>query len=204
MEKWFFILISTIFCLVSCELIQQNEQPIISYKDGNWELVIPKKMHSAIQKTCPKFILWKTSDYTDKILKSLIDDHDSRRAPFALIVDVNKDGILDVILDGHDDKDSLLICVLSEGKVFKTVIITKEQLINPKDIENINLGKKEYGINYFLWLPQDDSKKDKSYSPAFIIAFPQQTDSQGELLRDGDIVNYYFENGVFRAEESPL
>lgn len=203
-KKYCFSTLVILFLLFSCDFNRQNEKPVISFKDDNYILLLPKKMQSVIKKNYPNFVLWETSDYTNKIVNRLKKDKDFKRAPFALIADVNKDGILDVILDGHDNKSSLLICVLSQGNNYKTVLISDDELINPKTIENVNDGIKENGNNYFLWLPSENIIKNQTPVPVFTVAFPQQTDSQGELLRDGDIVDYYFENGVFRAEESPL
>jgi len=45
-------------------------------------------------------------------------------------------------LDGHDNKKSLLICILSDNKEYKTLLINEHPVLYPDEIENCNDGKK--------------------------------------------------------------
>lgn len=150
------------------------------------EVVINKEMEAALRQFNPRFVVWETSDYAATIQKGALRDN---REPYALILDVNGDRTSDLVLDGHDDKNSLLICLLSTPKGYDVVVIRQIDLRHPKEIVNFNDGVKEMGLNYYLW--------PNKQGTGFTLAYPQQSDSEGKLLKDGAIYDYTFENGKF-------
>lgn len=184
---------------VSAESCKQEEQPNIEYKKGEYILNLPSKMKSALANFNASFVHWKTKDYTSKILSDMKKD-DSDRAPFALIVDANKDGKPDVILDGHDNKKSMLICILSVGTEYNVLLIYEHPKLSPGEIENYNDGKKEYGLNYYLWINRQDTEDDA----VFTKAIPQQSDAEGNLLKDGVLIDYHYKDGKFLEEKQIL
>jgi len=147
--------------------------------------------------------MWKFEDYTPQVVN---DDHQKdnpRKLPFALIVDANKDNIPDVILDGHDKKKALLIGVISEKDEYRVLLIDKRKLYNPRTIENMFEGKKEYGLVYYLW-SLEDRKAAKENNAVFVVAYPQQTTADGTLLTEGYIMEYRYSNGKFQIWETSL
>jgi hypothetical protein len=184
--------------------ILQDEKPFISCSNGKYALSLPESMRLSLKNFNPDFEHWKTEDYTFAVLKDVKEGGNHDRAPFALIVDANKDNIPDVIIDGHDKKNSLLICLISDREDFKVISIEENAFCIPSEIINFNDGIKETGLNYFLWPAEPGAPSDSSGFFIFTLGFPQQTNGDGELLNDGGIIDYYFENGSFRAEREIL
>jgi hypothetical protein len=190
------ILLSITFSpLVSSEL----NVPGIIEKDGIHQLLLPLEMEKALKEYNPNFKLWESTDYTPMIRN---DDYSRYRAPFALILDVNKDGILDVIIDGHVDGNSSIVCIISEKRSFTTIQVDSWYTVeDPLKLENYHDGKKEYGLNYYLWFAPNQSKDPFLI---FSIGIPQQIDPAGELINDGGFIDYYFVDGEFKSEVSSL
>ncbi len=191
--------------LIASSCLAQNNklenQPSIKYKEGKYILNLPSKMKSALSKYNASFVHWNTKDYTPKILTNLKKDSGASSAPFALVVDVNKNGKLDVIIDGHDSTKALLICILSKGENYNVLLIDEHPLYHPSEIENYNDGKKEYGLNYYM---RANRQNKENGTAIFTIAIPQQSDAAGALLKDGIMIDYYFKNGKFEAEKQIL
>ena len=187
--------------LIACSLDGSNQSPVINKDQGI--IVLPQKMKKAIEAFNPDFEMWKFEDYTPQVVN---DDHQKdnpRKLPFALIVDANKDNIPDVILDGHDKEKALLIGVISENDEYRVLLIDKRKLYNPRTIENMFEGKKEYGLVYYLW-SLEDRKEAREENAVFVVAYPQQTTANGELLTEGYIMEYRYSNGKFQIWDTAL
>jgi hypothetical protein len=76
-----------------------------------------------------------------------------------------------------------------------------EELRDPRTTEHFNDGKKEFGLHYYLWLPH---QKPEGRNLVFTLGIPQRAGEDGELLRDGLMINYYYEEGKFVAERQQL
>ena len=144
------------------------------------------QMSLALKKFNPRFEAWKPADYAPAIQKSAIED---KRLPYALILDLNKDKKNDLILDGHDDKNNLLICLLSNPEGYSVIVIDQKYLVNPQELEHWDEDKKQFGLNYYL-LPNTEAA-------GFTLAYPQEFDAKGELGGDGAMAEYIFKNGKF-------
>ena len=187
--------------LIACSFDGSNQSPVINKDQGI--IVLPQKMKKAIEAFNPDFEMWKFEDYTPPVVN---DDHEKdnpRKLPFALIVDANKDNIPDVILDGHDKEKALLIGVISENDEYRVLLIDKRKLYNPRTIENMFEGKKEYGLVYYLW-SLEDRKEAREENAVFVVAYPQQTTANGELLTEGYIMEYRYSNGKFQIWDTAL
>jgi len=158
-------------------------------------------MEAAVERFKPLFRAWESGDYTATVRNIVRCAANPRQAPFALIIDANKDGISDVILDGHDDRNSLLICLLSQARGYEVVVLSRRDLGVPRDMVNFHDGKKEYGLDYYLadsivWCSNGGFDNDRTF--VFQIVFPQQSGAKGELPNNGGSISYYFMNGTFR------
>ncbi|MGE5861273.1 MAG: hypothetical protein ACM34J_12005 [Ignavibacteria bacterium] len=202
----FFIILITLIIRPPAHslIILQDKKPFISYLNGKYALNLPESMKFALKKFNPDFEQWKTEDYTSAVLKDVMDDGNPDRAPFALIVDANQDNIPDVIIDGHDKKNSLLLCLISDREDFRVISIEENAFYIPSEIINFTDGKMETGLNYFLWPAEPGAPSDSTGFFIFTLGFPQQTNGDGELMNDGGIIDYYFENGSFRADREIL
>ncbi len=150
------------------------------------EVVINKKMEAALKKFNPQFVVWEAKDYSATIQKDSVENN---RHPYSIVLDANEDKKDDLVLDGHDNKNNLLICLLPTPKGYDVIVIRRIDLLNPKELEVFNDGVKEMGLNYYLW----PNKK----GTGFTLAYPQQSDSEGNLLNDGAMIDYIFKDGRF-------
>jgi hypothetical protein len=79
-----------------------------------------------------------------------------------LILDANRDSVLDVILDGHDKQKSILIGVISNKGDYRVLSIKESELVDPKSIKNVFEGKSDqlnkrrllYSTPCFVKLPR--------------------------------------------------
>jgi hypothetical protein len=156
---------------------------------GNKGIVLPEQMKEAINQFNPKFAVWQIGDYAPKIANDDQYRNQARIAPFAVIVDINKDGILDVILDGHDHRKALLIGVISNKGAYRVISIDEKTLVAPKTVKNSFEGKVEFGLGYYLSAGYE--------RVVFQVINPQQSDANGELLNDGGLFKYTYKNGKF-------
>jgi len=157
------------------------------------EVVVNNQMKTALKKFNNKFVIWETIDYSPTIQKYAIEEH---RTPYALNLDVNGDKNSDLVLDGHDDKNNLLICLLSTSKGYDVILLRQNEMNNPKELESMNDGVKEMGFNYYLW-----PNKPRT---GFTLAYPQQSDINGNLLDDGAVIEYIFKDGEFQESYQTL
>jgi len=181
------------------ELILEGatEPPLIVFDqiDGH-ELVLSGEMEAALEDYNPQFKAWETSDYAKTIVESL--QFDSKySAPFAFIVDLNKDEKRDVIIDGFNGKKPETIAIISDGENYKVIHVAfLHENSDPKTIKSFNDGAIEYGLNYLLWPNKNPDTQD---SLIFSMSTPQETDIKGDLLSDGGLIEFQFVNGKFVA-----
>ncbi len=176
-------------------LVASAQTPSISIRGREFFLNLPTQMQLAIQKLNPKFTAWNSGDYTQNVRNEVIESKDPRRAPFALILDVNHDGIPDLILDGHDDQAAILMCVYSADKAFKAIEIRRDALFQPKSVDNYYDGKLDPGIPYFIWPPNKKAAASNRYT--FSIGYPQAIDKDGNEGCDPSILDFKFTRGKF-------
>lgn len=172
--------------------------PEVSRQGEIYELKLPAALNKALASFNPRFQPWVATDYAPEVRHGGHQERLKNRAPFALVTDVNGDGNDDLIVDGHDQQQSLLLGVVSQGSGYGVSIIRAAEIVDPQSLESQFSGKKERGFAYYLWLPENRSPA----SPIFTLAWPQQSNASGELLNDGGTVDYYFKAGHFVAEES--
>jgi hypothetical protein len=183
-----------ILLLASSSPAEIKNTPSIQYEKGEYILILPQDMRRSLKTYNPQFRHWKTKDYTQMII------HDSNpksktQAPFALIIDVNQDNRLDVIIDGFNGSEPEIICILSLEDSYKTLHVdTWHYESNPKELKNYNEGILDIGFNYYLW---PNENRDQYPDTIFTIGIPQQSDANGNLLNDGGMIDYLFQNGKF-------
>ena len=98
-KKVSLLILASICCAMACILHAE-------------EVAINKEMAAALKKFNPQFVSWENRDYSPTIQKHATKN---ARLPYGLELDVNADGKIDLILDGHDDKQSILLSLLSKS-----------------------------------------------------------------------------------------
>jgi hypothetical protein len=156
-------------------------------------LNINEVMLSALKQFNHRFVTWSAQDFTPTIQRDAVNNI---RQPYSLSVDFNRDGKGDLILDGHDDTSGLLLCVLSKGQGYDVVVVRRTELFKPGELKNINDGRKEVGLNYYLWPIKDNG--------GFTVAYPQQSGLDGKLLNDGAVIDFKFKDGKFVENKRTL
>lgn len=160
-------------------------------------LTISEEAMDAIQKIAPGFKAWKMKDYLPRIQEQLPASQASS-APFAVISDINFDGINDLVVDGATQKKSMTIVVLSSQQGYRAQVIESYSRLNPKDVQDVDEGGKvTCGLNRFISFEKESKLSDKSY--AFTVSYAQVESPEGGVS-DVAVVTYYFRKGKFISE----
>ena len=196
------IFIIFFFSSTASSFAASDQPPVINKDQGI--IVLPPKMKKAIENFNPDFEMWKIEDYTPKVVNDDPQKDNPKKLPFALIVDANKDNIPDVILDGHDKGNYLLIGVISQKGEYRVLLIDKKTLyFHPRTMENTFEGKNEYGLLYYLWTIKD-TKEARENNAVFLVAYPQQTTADGTVIGEGGLIEFSYSNGKFQIRENAL
>lgn len=136
------------------------------------------------------YLRWVREDY---------EKPDSTDLPFALVADINNDGINDLVVDGHTETQRLVLGVLSSPQGYRAQIAESYSLSNPHEFKAYDEHRKVYtGFNSWIEFNPELKQQDKSY--AFSRAYMQVMDSDGEPLNDGGVTVYHFRKGKFEME----
>lgn len=98
--------------------------------DNEFSVFLPEAMNRTLHDYDPAFGIWKEGDFYPSVVRDY--RFSEQQAPSAVIGDFNADGILDIVLDGHNKNSDLRICILSNGKSFGVVEISRSSLTDPK------------------------------------------------------------------------
>ncbi len=147
---------------------------------------------AALRAFNPRFEIRSAEEYTPTVRAVAAA---SDRTPFMLHLDLNRDGVVDFVVDGHDDRQSMLVGLLSEQDGYRVIVIRTGDLLEPQEIESWSDGVKQTGLHYSLW-PNGET--------GFTLAFPQQSAADGTLLNDGVMIDYSFSDDVFTAATQVL
>jgi hypothetical protein len=94
-----------------------NDEPrpgIYRAGDGEWRLDLPTAMEDALDRASRGFDPWTAQDYRPSEVEGYSPS--PRQTPWAVIGDFNGDGRMDVAVAGRDDRDALVLIVLSTGQ----------------------------------------------------------------------------------------
>ncbi len=171
----------------------------ITGKGAMQSLSMPNEIVKAISKVAPGFMPWKMKDYLPRVQEQFPGAQPSY-APFAVITDINHDGVNDLVVDGSTRKKSMTIVVLSSKQGYKAQIVESYTRMKPEDVQDVDEnGKISSGLNRFLSFEDAQRSSDKSY--AFTVNYAQIETPDGGLS-DVAVVTYYFRKGKFISETS--
>jgi hypothetical protein len=130
-----------------------EEEPSIRLAGNEPVLNLSKEQKAAIRGYNPEFLIRRQADYLPGLLKQY--PFSNRQLPFAAIGDFNGDGRMDVVLQGFDKANELLIAVLSSNSGPYVMEILRSKLVDPKT-EFYGMGDhNEYGLwTYLTFVPR--------------------------------------------------
>jgi hypothetical protein len=176
----------------------RHQMPTIVGTGPSERLVMPSAMVDAIRKVAPGFVPWQMKDYLPRV-RQTFRGSGALAAPFAVISDINRDGVQDLVVDGHAKDQYVTVAVLSSGNGFAAQIIDQGPLLLPADNRDVGEdGKISTGLNRFLSFSGDLKSRDRSY--AFEVNYAQIQTPDGSLT-DVAVEEYYYRKGKFRSKE---
>ena len=112
--------------------------PVVKEIDNKIIVVLPDIMKKALTQFDPSFSIWEYHNYPSYILEGINNRQlvNEDNAPFAVIADFNGDGILDVALHGRNDKNILLISIISIKDTFKVLKIDQFPIFREEQKQN--------------------------------------------------------------------
>jgi hypothetical protein len=126
------------------------------FVDDRGNLVIPADMRTALETSLPGFQHWQAADYREGH-RDIKADQSARGiiAPFAIVLDLNRDGREDLVIDGHDENSSILVCVVSNKTGYSAnKVYGVKPKENPAAITSWEQGEIGVGLNRFFSLPE--------------------------------------------------
>jgi len=111
-------------------------------RDGVWRVDLPVAMEDALDRLARDFEPWTSEDYRGALLDRY--EYSPRQTPWAVIGDFNGDGRLDMVIAGRDDRDALILAVLSTGRSRYRAIRLDAEPYDPDDPRTIRLPTLNY------------------------------------------------------------
>lgn len=111
--------------------LRDEPRPAIYHAaDGSWRVDLPPAVEDALDRYNRDFEQWSEEDYGRQISGA---DFTPRQTPWAVIGDFNGDGRVDIALAGRDDRDALVVIILSSGqRRYRAIEVEHE----PYDVED--------------------------------------------------------------------
>jgi hypothetical protein len=100
--------------------------PLVELVDSVYRLVLPKTMVDLLRDSIPSFKPWTIDHYSMEIRDVYLFSH--REAPWAVIGDFTGDGIVDVVVDGHDEARALRLAIISQDGRYRLLVLASSLL----------------------------------------------------------------------------
>ncbi len=157
-----------VLTLASLSLDVFAAEPSVFVDDAG-KLVMPVDMRTALETSFPGFQHWQAADYREGRRDVKVGQHHKGVvAPFAILLDLNRDGREDLVLDGYDEKRSLLVCVVSNVAGYTANMVWGFSPIeSPAAIFSWEHGERAVGLNRFFSLPATSDKD----GPVFLVNY---------------------------------
>lgn len=125
-----------------------SPRPKIVLQAGQHHLQIPVPMQQVLAQVYPGFQVWQEGDYLPAIQAQY--PYSWQSAPFAVVGDFNGDGRWDLALDGHSQKYSLLIALVSYAGSYQVLVLDKGPLIDPRKLTYPVGAETQHGMMAYL------------------------------------------------------
>lgn len=107
----------------------QRSGPEIHRKSGRWVIDLPRAMEAALKRYNRRFEIWNERTFPRSLDSDVVAPYinSTRQIPWGVIGDFNGDGIADAAVSGNDDKEMLVLLVLSrDGGTYKVIRLESE------------------------------------------------------------------------------
>ncbi|HEY3377322.1 MAG TPA: hypothetical protein VGL77_07480 [Armatimonadota bacterium] len=142
--------LSSLLGVLASPALAQTRPAIRLAPDGTHVLALPRAMMRALRGYDAHMVPWREQEYLPAVRTRY--HFSTRQAPFAVIGDMNADGRLDVVLDGHNRQRNLSLCLLSRRRGYRVLLLSSSSLTDPKT-EGYSMGDHtEYGLWDYLTL----------------------------------------------------
>jgi hypothetical protein len=91
--------------------------PVVEKRGTTHVLVLPPAMEAALKAYDPNFAPFPESHFDPESINGY--PYGAKQAPFAVVGDMNGDGVPDAVIAGRGSRRAVLVCVMSEGKGFR-------------------------------------------------------------------------------------
>jgi len=192
-RRYFLIIMSLASCFylipagAAEQEIERNE-PFISITGSEPVLHLTEAQTGAIKHYDPTFKLRNRQDYTPDVRKYVRPS--AHQILFAVIGDFNGDGKKDVVLQGNDDSNELLIAVLSTKEGPRVIDIYKRPF--PEAVRNSGIN--DMHEDYLSFVP-----KRKVSSPLENTSVQLKTDAFEVIYFEKASTMYYYDGDKFQT-----
>lgn len=107
----------------------EDNAPRIVEKTGKYSLQLPSQIQATLKGYDSTFICWQFDEYDEFTQQSYQVNH--HQLPYAIVGDFNGDGKQDVILDGHNHVNRVILAVLSSNEAFGIIELGQFAYISP-------------------------------------------------------------------------
>ncbi|MGV8118622.1 MAG: hypothetical protein AB2L14_02550 [Candidatus Xenobiia bacterium LiM19] len=172
--------------------------PMIIMVGNEYGIYLTDDMTCVLNDYDIEFTHWRPGDYIAQTARAY--RYTPYQAPFAVIGDFNGDGIPDAVIDGHNRKQSRLLCVLSQGVTFTVMEISKSRYENPGKLAYDAGSHKEYGFARYMTLISRQILQSPLEKEPLILdgdAFLLTTHGKGSqvfYMKQGQFVQYKMSN----------
>lgn len=159
---------------------------------NNCTLHIPSAIRKSLEKYDGSFSAWQQKDYV-KSCDGRTDYYrcSEKQLPFAITADFNSDGKTDLVINGHNQHNNLLLGIVSSDSGYVVTEIRRTELILPRDswIDN----RENRGLYHCLeYVSKDDPILKRKKITISADAFSLGVFGKGATL-------YYYKEGAFRS-----
>lgn len=109
--------------------------------DGGWRLDLPVEMEDALDRYDRDFESWSEESYRSGLAEY---DFTSRQTPWAVVGDFNGDGRVDAAVAGRDDRDALVVFILSTGRNRYRAVEAEREPYDEEDPSSVRPPRLKY------------------------------------------------------------
>lgn len=158
-------------------------------------LFLSREMRHALKENAPDFRSWWSRHYLPSVMREY--RLSAASAPFAVLADFNKDGVVDAALHGHDRERDLVIALLSKGDAFEVIPIERGDASSmPVGLrDDAILGEEPFGLSkYLTHVPPTRLSSPKEKAPLALDKDAFKVSQFGQASKV-----YYYSEGKFQS-----